>query len=78
MLNWAIKRLKLVIIAVINKEPDLVKNILTAEEWKVLSYIRDFLRGFYFVTKITEDHAAILERVLPIINFLANKFKKVI
>ena len=62
----------------INKEPDLVRDILTIKKWKVLNYIRDFLRGFYFTTKTTEDYTATLERVLPTIDFLANRFKKAI
>ena len=78
MLDWAIERLKPAIIAVTNEEPDLARDILTAEEWKVLGYIRDFLRGFYFATKATEGYAATLERVLPTMDFLANKFEKAI
>ena len=78
MLDWVIKRLKLAIIAVINKESNLAKNILTAKKWKILNYIRDFLRRFYFAIKITKDYAVTLERVLFIMNFLVNRFETAI
>ena len=61
-----------------NDEPELAKDIITAEEWKTLTHIRDFLRGFHFATKATEGHAATLERVLPTMDFLANRFEKAI
>ena len=78
MLDWAIERLKPAIIAVSNEEPDLAKDILTAEEWKTLDHIRVFLRGFYFATKAAEGHAATLETVLPTMDFLAKRFETAI
>ena len=36
MLDWLIKRLKPVIIAITNEESDLAKDLLTADEWKTL------------------------------------------
>lgn len=75
MLDWAIERIKATIVAVTNEKTDLQKDLLTAEEWKTLVHIRDFLRNFHDATKATKDHQATLNEVLPTINFLANTFK---
>ena len=78
MLNWAIEKLKGAIIAVANEEPDLSQDLLSAEEWRILGHIRDFLQAFYDTTKATEGHAATLERVLPSMDFLVSHFEKAI
>ena len=75
MLDWATQRIKGAIIAVTNEESDLQKDLLTAEEWKTLSYIRDFLQNFYDATKATEGHQATLEEVIPTMDFLADRFQ---
>lgn len=78
MLDWVLKKLKHVIISVTNEEPDLAKDILTAEEWKILANIRDFLQAFHDATKATEGRRATLERVLPTMDFLANHFERAV
>lgn len=78
MLHWSIKRIKAAIVAVTNEEPDLAKDLLTAEEWRTLDYIRDFLQNFYDATKATEGREATLARVLPTMDFLADVFEDAI
>ena len=78
MLNWSIKRLKPAIIAITNEESNLAKDILTADEWKTLDYIRNFLQNFYDATKATEGRGATLERVLSTMDFLADVFEDAI
>ena len=56
MLELSIERLKQAIIAVTSEESDLTKNIITADEWKTLDHIWDFLQNFYDATKATEGH----------------------
>lgn len=43
MLNYALRRIKITIIAIINKKSNLSNNILTTKKWKTFNYIRDFL-----------------------------------
>ncbi len=78
MLDWALRKLKKAIIHVTSEEPELAKDVLTAEEWKTLGHISDFLRNFYDATKATEGHKATLNRVLPTMDFLANIFEEAI
>ena len=78
MLDWSIKRLKPAIIATTSKESELTKDLLTADEWKTLDHIRDFLQNFYDATKTTEGHKASLKEVLSIMDFLADIFKDAI
>ena len=78
MLNQSIKRLKLVIIVIINKESNLVKNLLTTDKWKTLNHVRNFLQNFYNATKATEDYRVTLKEVLYIMNFLVDIFKDAI
>lgn len=75
MLDWAIQRIKAAIIAVINEEAALAKDLLTAEEWKTLSHIRDFLKGFHDATQATEGRQATLDKILPTMDFLADRFE---
>ena len=72
MLDWSIKRLKPVIIAITNEESDLAKDLLTADEWKTLDHVRDFLQSFYDAIKATEGHGANLKEVLSIMDFSAS------
>lgn len=78
MLDWSIKRLKPAIIAITNAESDLAKDLLTADEWKTLDHVRDFLQNFYDATKATEGHKATLRDVLPTMDFLADIFEDAI
>lgn len=75
MLDWAIERIKPAVVAVSNDEPDLANDLLTAEEWKVLCQICDFLKGFHNATKATEGRRATLDRILPTMDFLADRFE---
>ena len=74
MLDWAIQRLKIAIITVTNEESDLRKDVLTAEEWKTLEHIRDFLQNFHDATKAMEGHRATLDQVISNMDFLAKVF----
>ena len=78
MLDWSIKRLKSVIIVIINEESDLAEDLLTVDKWKTLDHVRDFLQNFYDAIKATEDHEATLKEVLSIMDFLANIFEDAI
>ena len=78
MLDWTIKRLKPYIIAVAAEESDLASDVLTADEWRTLSHIRDFLQNFHDATKATEGRGATLERVLDTMDFLADVFEDAI
>lgn len=78
MLDWSIKRLKSAIIVIINEESNLAKNLLTADEWKTLNHVRDFLKNFYNAIKTTKDYKATPKEVLSIMNFLANIFDFII
>lgn len=76
MLNWAIEKIKPQLIALTHEEPDLSDDLLTADNWKDLIQIRDFLKGFYDTTKVTESRAATLDRVLPTMDFLLERFEE--
>ena len=78
MLDWSIKRLKPAIIATTSEESELTKDLLTADEWKTLDHIRDFLQNFYDATKATEGHEASLKEVLSTMDFLADIFEDAI
>ena len=78
MLDWAIKKIKAQIIAVSNEEPELSTDLLSAEEWKILGHIRDFLQAFHDATKATEGRAATLDGVLPSMDFLCAYFEHAI
>ena len=74
MIDRVLKQLKPYIIQLISEEPDLMDNNLTPEEWQILVDIRDFLSSFYDTTKATEGRQAILDRVLPSLDFMADLF----
>ena len=76
MLDRVIGRLKPAIVAVTNEKPELSKDLLSADEWRTLDHIRDFLQAFYDAIKATEGYIATLERVLPSMDFLAKHFEK--
>ena len=56
------------------KELELKDDNLNPDEWQVLIYIRDFLVSFYNIIKATEGWQAILERILPSLDFKAVQF----
>ena len=78
MLDWAITRIKGAIVTVTSEESNLEKDQLTAEEWRTLVNIRDFLQSFYDATKATEGHQVTLEQVIPTMDFLAAAFEDAI
>ena len=75
MLDWSIKRVKPAIITVTSAESDLAKTLLSADEWRTLDHVRDFLQNFYVATKATEGHGATLKEVLCTMDFLADIFQ---
>lgn len=76
MIDWAIFKIKPAIIAISNEEDDLADDVLTSDDWKLLTYIRNFLQGFFDATKATEGRHATLDRVLPTMDFLIDRFEK--
>ena len=60
------------------EESDLFKEVITADEWQILLYIRDFLQSFYDTMKVIKRRLATLDKVLPSLDFMAIKFEKVI
>ena len=78
MLDWAINKIKPSIIAVSAEKASLTQDVLTAEEWKTLGHIRNFLQSFHDATKATEGRSAGLEEVLPTMDFLAERFEEAI
>ena len=49
---------------------------MTAEEWKTLSHIRDYLQSFHDATKATKGRSAGLDDVLPTVDFVAERFEE--
>ena len=78
MLNQSIKRLKSVIIVIINKKSDLASDLLTTDKQKTLNHVRNFLQNFYNAIKATKDYKVTLKDILLTIDFLANIFKDTI
>ena len=76
MLDWTLRKIRPAIIAISNEDVHLSTDILGAEEWKTLTYIRDFLQPFLDATKSTEGHQAGLDRVLPTLDFLLDHFEE--
>lgn len=75
MLDWTIRRIKAAIITLTNEVPGLKNDVISAEDWIVLARIRDFLQGFHNATKMTESLGATLDRVLPTMDFLIERFE---
>ena len=76
MLNWAIEKIKPAILRFTWETPALAKDQLSADDWKMLVDIRDFLLRFYDVIKATEGRKATLDRVLPLMDFMLECFEK--
>ena len=51
-------------------------DALSALDWRLLAQIRDFLRAFYDATKACEGQTATIDRVLPIMDFLLEKYEQ--
>ncbi|MDI1492711.1 MAG: hypothetical protein OHK93_004493 [Ramalina farinacea] len=58
----------------IANEDELGDDMLTADDWKTLTSIRDFLSVFYEVTKSTENNVATAELVLSAMDFMLDHF----
>ncbi|KAF6227500.1 hypothetical protein HO173_012240 [Letharia columbiana] len=52
-----------------DEEPDLSKDVLAADKWIVLGYIRGFSQASHDATKAIEDHKATLEQILATMDF---------
>jgi hypothetical protein len=75
MLDWSIDRIKPFLQSFIDDDPDLSDNILTASDWRTLTSIRDFLAPFFQITKYTERRHATINRVLPSLDFLLDRYE---
>ncbi len=75
MLDWLIDRTKPFLQSFIDDDPDLSDNILTASDWRTLTSIRDFLAPFFQITKYTERRHATINRVLPSLDFLLDRYE---
>ena len=51
-------------------------DMLTQDEWAILEVIKDFLEVFQDATKGLESHNATLDRVLPSMDILLDKFEE--
>ena len=78
MLDRAINKLKTPLIRICAEESGLAKDKLSPDEWRTLSNIRDFLQGFYDTTKANEGRRATLDKVLPSLDFMVNRFEQAI
>ena len=75
MLDWSIDRIKPFLQSYIGDDPDLSNDILTASDWRTLTSMRDFLQPFFQITKYTEGRNATINRVLPSLDFLLDRYE---
>ena len=75
MIDWSLTKIKPAIQNFVSEESELEEDRLTANDWKVLAQMRDFLKSFYEVTKFTEGREANIDRVIPALDFLLHKFE---
>jgi hypothetical protein len=75
MLDWSINRIKPFLQFFSGDDPDLSDDILTASDWRTLTSIRNFLEPFYQITKYTEGRHATIDRVLPLLDFLLDRYE---
>lgn len=76
MLDWAIQRIHPAIVSFANNEIELTNDVLSAEDWKTLGYIRDFLNDIRGAIKTIEGREATLDRTIPVMDFLMYLFEK--
>lgn len=76
MLDRVISRIKGAVIQFIANKDNFRDDILTIDDWKTLTSIRDFLSVFYDVTKSTKSNIATAELVLPVMDFILDYFKQ--
>ncbi len=74
MLDWSINRIKPFLQSFIGDDPDLSDDILTASDWRTLTSMRNFLEPFFQITKYTEGRHATIDRVLPSLDFLFDRY----
>ncbi len=75
MLDWSINRIKPFLQSFIGDDPDLSDDILTAGDWRTLTSMRNFLEPFFQITKYTEGRHATIDRVLPSLDFLLDRYE---
>jgi hypothetical protein len=75
-LDWAIRRIKPAIVRLISEEELLSRDYLSADEWKTLQQIRDFVECFHATTKVSEGHQATLAAVLPSMDCVLDSFEE--
>ena len=75
IIDWALRKIKQAIIIYSSDESELADNILTASDWRIINTICSFLRNFHDATKATEGRRAILDMVLPMMDFLIECFE---
>lgn len=76
MLDWSLTRVKAPLQQYILSETGVSNDMLSAADWQTLTQIRDFLKNFHDVTKHTEGRKATINRVLPTLDFLLDKFEE--
>ena len=74
MIDQALRGIKTPLTELLAEEPALTKDILSPGDWLTLTYVRDFLASFLATTKAIEGRSATLEKVLPSLDFLAERF----
>jgi hypothetical protein len=57
-------------------ETDIRADCLLSADWEDLSNVQSFLRYFFDATKTTEGRTATIERILPAMDFLLEKFEE--
>ena len=76
MLNWSIDTIKSTLQVFIGNEDALEADRLTTSDWQTLVKIRDFLKPFYVMTKMTEGKLVTLNRVIPVMDYLLTKYEE--
>ena len=76
MLDRTLVRLKPAIVVVTNEEPEMSKDLLSADERKTLTHIREFLHAFYDATMATQVAGLLWsERSLQWTSWLTEEFE---
>ena len=78
MLDCILYHIKQVIIQTVAEESLLSSEVISANKWQTLFYIRDFLQSFYDTIKATEGRHATLDKVFLSLDFMAIKFEEAI
>lgn len=76
VLERALDKIKDALQSFIFNEKELANDVLTASDWETLLNIRNFLQPFYEATKFCEGRKATINRVLPVLDFLLEKYEE--